>query len=585
MRKPMPPADAFARSLRAALDRPHAEDAHPDEGRIAAYVAHELDDAATDGIEAHLATCARCADELVAVLAVEDDASLAASFAPDVRAAAEAASSAVSSRTTARREIGAARRGAHATRGTAAAGSTRRERSWLRIAASVTIVCGALAVAAAAGSNVLLRRLEPMMLAGMSDVLGRKVGGGAASVVLAGGPGIRVADVTIAEDARFGSGEFASIRSAVLQLDPGALLRGQVRGDVHLDGPKVQLLRDAAGTWNVETLSGRGAAAAAVGSGVPLGKAAKDGTGAAKDRAVRLASASISDGTLEIRDQSGRGRDVTLRDLDASYAGTDPTKPARLTLTSMLGHGNVQRVALSGEIGPFEGGSDPRWMFDEVKLQQVRLSDIPGAPADLLGELTFDGTLASSGSGLDEILMNASGDGAIGICCGELRESNLTAALLAALTEHTQGDAATTAADVLARAKQSPALAAALGGDATPFQDISGDVTIAQGNVTFEGLHVGTSLFQAKATGSVSRGGALDAHGTVALTPAATAAIVALVPQSQRMFGAGGTLEVPFSVAGRWPDVDVRVDVRTAIARLMAPLDPRRLAIGPHVAG
>lgn len=584
MRKPMPQDDAFARSLRAALDRPQADDAHPDEGRIAAYVAHELDEAATEHLEAHLATCERCAAELVAVLAVEDDAQLAASFAPEVRAAAEAASSAVSARTAVRHDADAARRGATASRGRTTARLTRRGRSWLRIAASVTIVFGALAVAAAAGSSVLLRKLEPMMLSGMSDVLGRKVGGGDASLVLAGGPGVRLANVTIAEDTRFG-GEFASVRSAALQLDPGALLRGQVRGDVHLDGAKVQLLRDAGGTWNVETLSGRGAAAAAVGGGVALGKAAKDGAAAAKERTVRLASASISNGTLEIRDQVGHGRDVTLRDLDASYTGTDPTKPARITLSSMVGNGNVQRIALSGEIGPFEGGGMPRWAFDEVKLQQVRIADIPGAPADVVGELTFDGTLASTGTGLDDVLMNASGDGAIGICCGELRERNLTVELLTALTEHAEGDAANTAADVLARAKQSPALAAALAGDATPFQDISGDVSIAQGNVTFEGLQVETSLFQAKATGSVSRGGALDAHGTVALSPAATAAIVALVPQSQRMFGAGGTLEVPFSVAGRWPDVDLRVDVRTAIARLMAPLDPRLLAIGLRVTG
>ena len=45
MRKPMPQDDVLARSLRVALDRPHADDAHPDEGLIAAFLAHELDDA------------------------------------------------------------------------------------------------------------------------------------------------------------------------------------------------------------------------------------------------------------------------------------------------------------------------------------------------------------------------------------------------------------------------------------------------------------------------------------------------------------------------------------------------------------
>ena len=600
MRKPMPQDDALARSLRAVLDQPHADDAHPDEGRIAAWLAHELDDAATERVEAHLARCARCADELVVAMAVEDDAQLAASFAPEVRAAAEAATAAVSARdaaassgrssagTAARNErAGAgvrADRAARASRGAAA--PARRGRSLFRIAAGVAITFGALAVAAAAGSGFVLRKLEPMMLAGLSDTLGRKVGGGDPSLLLAGGPGIGLANVTIAEDPRFGGGDFASIRSAALRLDPGALLRGNVRGDVHLDGPRVHLLRDAAGTWNVETLSGKGVAATAVGGGVPLGKAAKETKNSgAKERRVRLASASISDGTLEIKDETGKGHDVTLRDLDLAYTSNDPSAPARVTMTSMVGAGDEQRIALRGEIGPFEGGAAPRWKFDEVKLAQVRLADIPGAPADLTGSLSFDGTLTSSGAGLETVVMNASGDGALGICCGELRETNLTMELLVALTDHTEGDAATTAADVLARAKQSPALASALSLDTTPFEDISGDVTIAQGSVTFEGLQVATALFAAKATGSVSRGGALDAHGTVSLTPAATAAIVALVPESQRMFGAGGRLEVPFSLAGRWPDVDVRVDVRTAIARLLAPLDPRLLAIGPRVAG
>ena len=589
MRKSMPEDAALARSLRDVMDERMPDDArHPSEGRIAAYLAHELDEAETERMEAHLAACARCADELVTVMAVEDDAQLAASFAPDVRAAAEAATAAVASSNaaraaTARRDADSAQRAARVSRGSGASVPTRRRgRTLFRIAASLTVVLGALVVAAAAGSGFMLRKLEPMMLAGMSDALGRKVGGGDASLVLAGGPGIELANVSIAEDPRFGGGDFASIRSAALRLDPGALLRGQIRGDVHLDGPTVYLLRDPGGTWNVQTISGKGVAAAAVGGGVPLTKGAKDG--AAKERAVRLGTASVTDGTLAIKDQTGKGHDVTLRDLDLSYASSDPTAPARVTLTSQIGS-DTQRIALSGEIGPFEGGSDPRWKFQEVKLQQVRLSDIPGAPADLSGELSFDGTIASSGSGLENVVMNASGDGAIGICCGEIREQNLTADLLMALTDHTSGDAATTAADILARAKQSPALAAALSLDATPFQDISGEVTIAQGNVTFEGLNVETALFQAKATGSVSRGGALDAHGTVSLTPAATAAIVALVPQSERMFGAGGKLEVPFSLAGRWPDVDVRVDVRTAIARLMAPLDPRLLAIGPRVAG
>lgn len=618
MRRHARPDHAFARALGAALDgleptppdasrtsaldAQHDELEHPSEALLAAYVARELDRARIDELERHVARCARCADELLEIVAVEDDARLAESFAPDVRSASAAAADAVAARSgshpassrdvldsTTRNEPardaadpGTARRAsARAT----AVRPPRRGRLLFRIAAGFTLFLGALVVAAGAAGWALLQKLEPAMLAGLSDTVGRRVSGADPTIVLAGGPGVRLTDVAIAEDPRFGSDPFATARSAALRLDPGALLRGQVRGDVHLDQPVIRLLRDAGGTWNVASLSGDGIAAAA-GAGIPVDRAKREASGAAKERTVRLASASITNGVLELRDRAA-DRDVTLRDVDLTYASADPYAPARVSLEGQLGQTSdgAQRIALRGEIGPFEGGSEPRWRFDDVELARVPLSDIPGAPAALTGELTFDGQLASRGSGIDTVVMNASGEGELAIANGELRERNLTAELFAAIAQHSDGDAAAAAADVLERARRSPALASALSLDATPFQDIGGSVAVANGAVTFDALAVDTPLFQAKAAGSVSRGGALDAHGTVTLTPAATAAIAALVPDAQRLFAAGDKLEVPFSLAGRWPEVDVKIDVRTAIARLAAPLDPRKLALLPRLAG
>ena len=462
--------------------------------------------------------------------------------------------------------------------------ATRRRRSWLRIAASITIVFGALAVAAAAGSRIVLGRLQPALLDGMGGLLARKVSGGDTSIVLAGGPGLQMNDVAIAEDPEFGTGSFAQVRSAALHLDPGALLRGQVRGAVQFDEPVVHLLRDTQGRWNVETLSGRGHVPAGTPATVVAAAASTQAVQAGKERMVRLTSASVKNGVLQISDRRGKGSDVTLRNVDLSYSSTDPTASAAVSLAGTVGS-DTQRITLRGEIGPFEGSAQPRYRFDEVALQSLPLSDIPGAPAALSGELTFNGTLASSGSGLDTVMANASGDGAVGLCCGELRERNLTSELLAAITQHADGDAVAASADLLARARRTPAFAATVALDATPFQDISGSVTIAGGNVRFQDLVVDTTLFQATAAGSLSRGGTLDARGTVALTPDATAAIVALLPEAQRVFGAGSKLEVPFTVAGTWPNVRVQVDVRSALARLFRPLDPRSLVLLQRVAG
>lgn len=589
MRRPAPSNDPLAPSLRAALEPTSsgASNAHLDEASIAAYLSRELGAAETEELERHFAQCARCTQELVAVAAVEDevrqqservvaDGMRAASATGSTRASGAAPASGPAS---SRRAAGVAH---HRT----AAARPRRSRTWLRIAAGFTIVLGALVVAAGAASNVVLSRLEPSMLAGIGDTLGRAVAGGGTSLVLAGGPGVKIDDLTIAEDPRFGSESFARVRRAALQLDPGALLRGQVRGAIHLDEPVVHLLRDTGGVWNVETLNGKGLARAALveGVGVP-GASPQAGVsaGTKKARAVRLTSASVADGVLAISDR-GRGRDVTLRDVDLTYRSPAPDAPAAITLQSTVG-GEANRVAVRGEIGPFEGGGEPRWRFDEVRLQRIALADIPGAPRDLTGELTFDGTIASSGSGIETVVMNATGDGDLGLANGELRERNLTVELLDALTQHASGDAATTVADVLERARRSPALAAVLAASSTSFEDITGEVAIAHGAVTFEELAVDTPLFQASAAGSVSRAGALEMHGTLALTPAATAAIVAILPETQRMFDASGKLAVPFSVAGAWPDVSVKVDVRTAVAQLAAPIDPRKLSLLALLAG
>lgn len=582
MRRPSPPDDALARALRTALDAPAAAAReHPSEAQIAAYLTRELSPDAIDDLERHFASCATCTDELLAATAVEDEARAQSSRIVDPRAqlAAAAAPATASSR--------AAPRPAPATRsgGTrlpaASLPGTGRRRSWLRIAASITILFGALAIAAAAGSRIVLGRLEPALLDGMGGVLARKVSGGDTSIVLAGGPGLRMNDVAIAEDPQFGTGSFAQVRSAALHLDPRALLRGQVRGAVQFDEPVVHLLRDPQGRWNVETLAGRERVPAGTPTTVVAAAASAQAVRDGKERLVRLTSASVKNGVLQISDRSGKGSDVTLRNVDLSYSSADPTASAAVTLAGTVGS-DTQRITLRGEIGPFEGSAQPRYRFDEVALQSLPLSDIPGAPADLSGELTFNGTLASSGSGFDTVMANASGDGAVGLCCGELRERNLTAELLAALTQ--RDDAAAASADVLARARRTPTLAATLALDTTPFQDISGSVTIAGGNVRFQDLAVDTTLFQATAAGSLTRGGTLDASGTVALTPEATAAIVALLPDAQRVFGAGAKLEVPFTVAGTWPNVRVQVDVRTALARLFRPLDPRNLVLLQRVA-
>jgi hypothetical protein len=582
MRRVDPADAALSRALAAALDAPagHEDARHPDEGTLARYLTRELEVEARDALERHVAACARCAAELAVAAAVEADAAAEAAGAGAALGGAPPASGTMSapSRGTSRAE--------RASRQARVERAPRRLRSLFRIAAVLAVVLLAGGVLA---SRWALGRLQPVLVDGLAGVLSRQVSGGDASLVLAGGPGLRLEDLRIAEDPSFGGGDFAAVHGAVLRLDPGEILRGRVRGAVQLDRPALQLVRDRSGRWNVETLAGRRGGRAATPDASSA--AARSLPGAderrvreAKERLVRLTSASIEDGTLEITDRSRDGRELVLRDVELSYASPDPRAPGSIELRGTLGTGEAQKIALRGEIGPFEGDATPRWELDEVLVQSLPLADVPGTPRTLAGELTFSGTLASEGSGIDTVVRNASGKGDLGLCCGELRERNLVAELVAALGRETDAGGGT-AATLLERARRVPVLSAALAQTDTPFEDIAGSVAIAAGTVTFDGLALDSSLFHASATGSLSSAGALDVHGTVTLTPAATTALVDLLPEARRLFAAGSELEVPFKVAGRWPDVRLEVDVKTAIARAVRGIDPRSLALLPRVAG
>src|SRR5690606_4972100 len=131
-------------------------------------------------------------------------------------------------------------------------------------------------------------------------------------------------------------------------------LRGRVRGAIALEAPAVHLIRDGAGIWNIETLAGREPArGVGVPPGLPPSAATPPKPGSAdvrkaKERLVRLTSATIENGTLEITDEKGGGKTLALRDLDLRYTSDAPTEPSAIQLSGTLG-ASAQRIALRGE--------------------------------------------------------------------------------------------------------------------------------------------------------------------------------------------------------------------------------------------
>ena len=67
--------------------------------------------------------------------------------------------------------------------------------------------------------------------------------------------GVRLHDVTIGEDAAFGTEPFLRAEGVVMGVRPWPLIHGRIEAaGVTLDRPRLSLVRDRSARWNVESL-------------------------------------------------------------------------------------------------------------------------------------------------------------------------------------------------------------------------------------------------------------------------------------------------------------------------------------------
>ena len=210
------------------------------------------------------------------------------------------------------------------------------------------------------------------------------------SLVLAGGPGDQARErVDLREDPRCArrrlrDGAAAAARSrspAAAARSGGASERRERR---HLDGPTVTCC-DPGGTWNVQTISGKGAAAA-VGGGITRSRSRRKDGAAERARAVRpRRPASVTDGTLSIRTRPA-GVTTSRCATWTSYASSDRRRPRRVTLTKPgrqrhAAHRAARRDQPLRGTAPTRAGSS-----DEVKPQQVSARRHPRRPRAFSGQ-------------------------------------------------------------------------------------------------------------------------------------------------------------------------------------------------------
>ena len=220
-----------------------------------------------------------------------------------------------------------------------------------RVVSRLVVIAVALLGAGAAASRAVdVDRYRGSLQTAIARQLGRRVTLGPMSLTWLP-PGVRVQNLEIAEGASFEAGRpFARAESLELRLSPLALLSGRIAvRSITLRRPTLELIRDAAGTWNVASLLG--------------GDTVQE---------FSLDRFRIVGGQLAVTDAGVR---VAYRDVDAQLLHLAPGRALDGVFAATPPEGG-QRLAIRGRVGPV-GKDLPATAFDAiVELDKMQLPSL-----------------------------------------------------------------------------------------------------------------------------------------------------------------------------------------------------------------
>lgn len=453
--------------------------AHPTELQFASYIDRLLPDEEEAAFERHVAMCSDCAEELVLSARVVD-------------------------------------------------GQRRKQTSsYWKIAAGVALAAGSLLAAVLAGRTAG-NYIEGTMLAGLEAGLGGKASARSVSVSVLGGE-LEIDGLTIDDPA--GGDPLVVAPTARFAVDLASVRDGEFGGDLELDHPVINVVRNASGDVNIDSL-------------LPSSERLEGLLSDAARKSVR--SVKVTDGTIRFVDEADAGpREVRMANVDAELTGLSETVPAKLRARAGL-ESSEQNLALVGTVGPWGGTTPPSYRFSEVDLDAVPLRALASVRDALRGGLSYDGTLRTAGNGWKQISSNVSGAGDMHVVSGALVGKNLIAETIRPWIG--EGDA--------------PAqLAVALGHADTPFDEIRSAVTLRRSGLAANDLRAKGQGFEVLGNGTLASSGAVDFHGTLVVAAEMSAELVAMAPIAGRLLNEKRELAIPFRVAGTWPQIQPRIDL------------------------
>ena len=245
-------------------------------------------------------------------------------------------------------------------------------------------------------------RVQSLVAASASQALGRRVQFSGLSVSMLPLPSVKLRDLQVSEDPRFGASPFLTVETGTIGLRIWPLLSGRLEfTDLVLRKPQVALLRDRTGRFNIATLGSSP-------DGVPSASAAR-GPGRAATAATALPVISrirIADGIVryESLDAAGGKTSYALGDLNLLLEGGGPTAPVEIKGQARLADGDLRlkftevRVSGKGVRGAGDAALTGRVVLDGKDIGALAsrvVGPVPQLAGPFKGTLALGGTLAA----------------------------------------------------------------------------------------------------------------------------------------------------------------------------------------------
>lgn len=207
-----------------------------------------------------------------------------------------------------------------------------------------------------------------------SQALGRPVKFGALSVSALPVPTVKLRELQVGEDPRFGPGPFVTVREGRLRIRIRPLLQGRVElADLTLEEPRIHVVEDATGRLNVATLGGGPPA-----SGAP----ARPGTGRASPAgagAVLLSRVRVVRGAVDYQKPGTKAAAFTLDGIDVTVTQNAAGEALRITGSAQGQPGNVKLSIADGTVS-----APPGRAFGDAQIKatvDLEARDVAGAAA------------------------------------------------------------------------------------------------------------------------------------------------------------------------------------------------------------